>query len=163
MIGEVAQAAKIETPDTDKDAAIPAHPGAAAYVDGEEKTFLDRYSDYIWWGIMALSAVGSAGAWFGSYLKRDERMISTSLRDRLMDMLLEARNAAALEDLDKMQAEADDILKQTLHCYDDGAIDDGALSACHIMLQQLHSAIADRRSLLLSAPVAMRQAAQLRA
>ena len=85
---EVAQAAKIETPDTDKDAAIPAHPGAAAYVDGEEKTFLDRYSDYIWWGIMALSAVGSAGAWFAGYLKRDERMISSSLRDRLMDMLL---------------------------------------------------------------------------
>ncbi len=31
-------AAKIETPDTDKDATIPVHPGAAAFVDGEEKT-----------------------------------------------------------------------------------------------------------------------------
>src|SRR6195952_4300696 len=30
-------AAKIETPDTDKDATIPVHPGAAAFVDGEEK------------------------------------------------------------------------------------------------------------------------------
>ncbi|MEP6841138.1 MAG: TAXI family TRAP transporter solute-binding subunit, partial [Bradyrhizobium sp.] len=40
-------AAKIETPDTDKDAIIPVHPGAAAFVDGEEKTFLDRYSDFI--------------------------------------------------------------------------------------------------------------------
>ncbi|NOS54572.1 TAXI family TRAP transporter solute-binding subunit, partial [Acinetobacter baumannii] len=55
--------AKIETPDTDKDATIPAHPGAAAFVDGEEKTFLDRYSDFIWWGLMAVSAMGSAGAW----------------------------------------------------------------------------------------------------
>jgi TRAP transporter TAXI family solute receptor len=163
LIGEVAQAAKIETPDTDKDAAIPAHPGAAAYVDGEEKTFLDRYSDFIWWGIMGLSAVGSAGAWFGSYLKRDERMVSTSLRDRLMDMLLEARNALVLDQLEKLQVEADEILKQTLHCYDDGAIDDGALNACHIMLQQLHIAIADRRVFLLSAPVAMRQTAALRA
>jgi TRAP transporter TAXI family solute receptor len=163
LIAEVAQAAKIETPDTDKDAAIPAHPGAAAYVDGDEKTFLDRYSDYIWWSIMALSALGSAGAWFGSYLKRDERMVSTTLRDRLMDMLLEARNALALEQLEKLQAEADDILKQTLHCYDDGAIDDGALNASHIMLQQLHIAIADRRVILLSAPVAMRQTAALRA
>src|SRR5258705_13450296 len=66
-------AAKIETPDTDKDASIPAHPGAAAFVDGEEKTFLDRYSDFIWWGLMALSAMGSAGAWFAGYLKKDER------------------------------------------------------------------------------------------
>ena len=163
LIGEVAQAAKIETPDTDKDAAIPAHPGAEAYLDGEEKSFLDRYSDFIWWGIMGLSLFGSAGAWFGSYLKRDERMISTSLRDRLMDMLLESRNAAALDDLDRLQTEADDILKQTLHCYDDGAIDDGALNAAHIMLQQLHTAIADRRSFLLAAPAAMRQTAQLRA
>jgi len=163
LIGEVAQAAKIETPDTDKDAAIPAHPGAAAYVDGEEKTFLDRYSDFIWWGIMALSALGSAGAWFGSYLKRDERHVSTQLRDRLIDMLPEARMATSLEDLEKMQVDADDILKQTLHCFDDGAIDDSALGASHIVLQQLHVAIADRRDVLLATPAMMRQAAQLRA
>src|SRR5882724_12701971 len=54
-------AAKIETPDTDKDATIPVHPGAAAFVDGEEKTFLDRYSDYIWWSLMGLSAICSLG------------------------------------------------------------------------------------------------------
>ena len=59
LMTEFPLAAKIETPDTDKDAVIPAHPGAAAFVDGEEKTFLDRYSDYIWWGLMALSAMGS--------------------------------------------------------------------------------------------------------
>ena len=47
--------------------------GAAAFVDGEEKTFLDRYSDFIWWGLMGLSAMGSAGAWFAGYLKKDER------------------------------------------------------------------------------------------
>src|SRR4030081_1552765 len=69
LMAEYPLAAKIETPDTDKDAAIPVHPGAAAFVDGEEKTFLDRYSDYIWWGLMALSAMGSAGAWFAGYLK----------------------------------------------------------------------------------------------
>ena len=53
-------AAKIETPDTDKDATISVYLGAAAFVDGEEKTFLDRYSDFIWWGLMGLSAMGSA-------------------------------------------------------------------------------------------------------
>jgi TRAP transporter TAXI family solute receptor len=163
LIAEVAQASKIETPDTDKDAAIPAHPGAAAYVDGDEKSFLDRYSDYIWWSIMALSALGSIGAWFGSYLKRDERQTSTTLRDRLMDMLLASRTAGSLEELDRLQSEADDILKQTLHCYDDGAIDDGALTASHVIMQQLHTAIADRRAVLMAAPAAMRQAAQLRA
>ena len=33
-------AAKIEKPDTDKDAAVPVHPGAAAYLDGDLKTLL---------------------------------------------------------------------------------------------------------------------------
>ena len=53
LIAENPAAARIEMPDTDKDAAIPVHPGAEAYVDGEEKTFMDRYSDLIWWGILA--------------------------------------------------------------------------------------------------------------
>src|SRR4029079_8890612 len=61
LVSEFPLAAKIDTPDTDKDAVIPAQPRAAAFVDGEEKTFLDRYSDFIWWGLMALSATGSIG------------------------------------------------------------------------------------------------------
>ncbi len=95
-------AAKIETPDTDKDATIPVHPGAAAFVDGEEKTFLDRYSDYIWWGLMAFSAMGSAGAWFAGYLKQDERNTNTSQRERLLEMLKAARQSDSTEELDQI-------------------------------------------------------------
>ena len=51
---EVPNAAKIQKPDTDKDAAMPAHPGAAAYIDGTERTFLDKYSDYLWGGVLLL-------------------------------------------------------------------------------------------------------------
>src|SRR4051812_7937575 len=40
---EVPGAAHIKKPDTDKDAALPVHRGAAAYIDGTERTFLDRY------------------------------------------------------------------------------------------------------------------------
>src|SRR6195256_796772 len=115
VMAEFPLAAKIETPDTDKDAAIPVHPGAAAFVDGEEKTFLDRYSDYIWWGLMALSAMGSAGAWFAGYLKKDERNNNSTLRDRLLDMIAAARRSDSSEELDQMQAEADNILRDTLH------------------------------------------------
>jgi hypothetical protein len=161
VMSEVPAAAKIETPDTDKDADIPAHPGAAAYVDGEEKTFLDRYSDFIWWGIMGLSAMGSAGAWFAGYLRRDERQNSSTLRVRLLEMLTKARRANSHEELDEMQSEADDILKETLHAYEDGAIDEGALTAFNIALDQFHAAVADRRSMLMTMPP--RPAVQLRA
>jgi TRAP transporter TAXI family solute receptor len=157
-------AAKIETPDTDKDAVIPAHPGAAAFVDGEEKTFLDRYSDYIWWGLMALSAMGSAGAWFAGYLKKDERTNNSTLRDRLLDMLGAARRSDSADELDRMQTEADDILRDTLHCFEHGAIEEGALTAFNIALEQFHNAVADRKALLLSLPQNLQRAgAQFRA
>ena len=157
-------AAKIETPDTDKDATIPVHPGAAAFVDGEEKTFLDRYSDYIWWSLMALSAMGSAGAWFAGYLKKDERGINTSQRDRLLDMLSAARLCDSMDELDQMQAEADAILRDTLQCFEHGAIEEGTLTAFNIAIEQFHNAVADRKALLLSMPQNLQRAsAQFRA
>jgi len=164
LMNEFPLAAKIETPDTDKDAALPVHPGAAAFVDGEEKTFLDRYSDYIWWGLMALSAMGSAGAWFAGYLKKDERHNNSSLRERLLNMIAAARRSDSMEELDRMQAEADDILRDTLHCFEDGAIEEGALTAFNIALEQFHHAVADRKALLASIPQNLQRAgAQFRA
>ena len=77
---EVPGAAHIEKPDTDKDAALPAHPGAAAYIDGTERTFLERYSDYFWLAILIFSGLGSAGAWLRHYLKRNEREQNTRHR-----------------------------------------------------------------------------------
>jgi len=157
-------AAKIETPDTDKDATIPVHPGAAAFVDGEEKTFLDRYSDYIWWSLMALSAMGSAGAWFAGYLKKDERNGNSSQRERLIDMLAAARQSETAEDLDQMQSEADAILRDTLHCFEHGAIEEGTLTAFNMALEQFHHAVADRKALLNSLPHNLQRAgAQFRA
>jgi TRAP transporter TAXI family solute receptor len=145
-------AAKIETPDTDKDAAIPAHPGAAAFVDGEEKTFLDRYSDYIWWSLMAFSALGSIGAWFASYLRKDERNTNFTLRERLLDMIAAARKSDSMDELDVLQEEADGILRETLNCYESGAIEEGTLTAFNIALEQFHNAVADRKTLLLTLP-----------
>ena len=164
VMAEFPLAAKIETPDTDKDAYIPAHPGAAAFVDGEEKTFLDRYSDFIWWGLMALSAMGSIGAWFAGYLKKDERNNNSTLRERLLEMIALARRTDSLEELDQMQSEADNILSDTLHCFEHGAIEEGALTSFNIALEQFHHAVADRRALLLQMPQNLQRAsAQFRA
>ena len=158
LMAEFPLAAKIETPDTDKDAVIPVHPGAAAYVDGEEKTFLDRYSDFIWWGLMGLSAMGSAGAWFAGYLKKEERSNNSSLRERLLDMLGAARRSDSTEELDRMQTEADDILRETLQCFEHGAIEEGALTAFNIAIEQFHNAVADRKALLMSMPQNLQRA-----
>jgi hypothetical protein len=140
--------ANIQTPDTDKAAAIPAHPGAAAVFDGNERTFLDRYGDYMWFALMLLSGVASAGAWFRSYMRRDERIHNTELRTRLLDMIAAARESGSITELDLMQKEADDILRDTLNCFEDGAVAEDTLSAFNIALDQFHHAVSDRKTWL---------------
>jgi TRAP transporter TAXI family solute receptor len=160
VMAEFPLAAKIETPDTDKDAVIPVHPGAAAFVDGEEKTLLDRYGDFIWWGLMGMSAAGSVAAWFAGYLKKDGRAGNTSQRERLLDMLAAVRCSDSIDELDRIQSEADDILRATLQQFERGAIPEGALTAFNIALAQFHHAVADRKALLPHNP--QRAGAQLR-
>ena len=52
------------------------------------------------------------------------------------------------EELAAMQREVDDILRETLECYDDGAIEEGDLSAFSLVLEQFHHAVADRRAVI---------------
>ncbi|MFB9264436.1 TAXI family TRAP transporter solute-binding subunit [Bradyrhizobium erythrophlei] len=145
---DVPGAAKIEKPDTDKDAALPAHQGAAAYIDGTERTFLEKYTDYIWGAILVLSGLGSAGAWFRHYVKRDERDQYISHRDNLLALISRVRGAETAEDLATMQGMADQLLREALDCYDDGAIEEGDLSVIGLTLEQFHHAVADRRAVI---------------
>src|SRR6202166_5484360 len=50
---------RIEPADTDKDAFIVAHQGAAEYINDDTKSFMDRYSDVMYLGAGALSVIGS--------------------------------------------------------------------------------------------------------
>jgi TRAP transporter TAXI family solute receptor len=145
-------ASKIQKPDTDKDAAIPAHAGAAAYIDGTERTFLDKYSDYFWGGILLLSVLGSGAAWVRHYMKRDERNVTTLHRDKLLSAIAQVRKTDSLEELDALQEEADEFLRETLECYDDGAIEEGDLSAYGLVLEQFHHAVVDRRAAIAASP-----------
>jgi TRAP-type uncharacterized transport system substrate-binding protein len=150
---ELPSAGKIEKPDTDKDAALPAHAGAAAFIDGTERTFLEKYSDYMWGAILVLSGFGSLGAWLRHYWNRNEREEYTSHRDTLLDLISKARQVESPEQLATMQFEADGILREALDCYDDGTIEEGDLSAIGLALEQFHHAVTDRRAIIgMSAP-----------
>ena len=142
---EVPTAAKIEQPDTDKGAAVPAHPGAAAFIDGTERTFLERYSDYFWGALLVLSGLGSGGAWLRHYFKRDEREQYSEHRDDLLAAISKVRQAESSDELTAMQGEVDGMLREALDCYDDGAIEEGDLAAIGLVLDQFNHAVADRR------------------
>ena len=143
---QVPGAAHIKKPDTDKDAELPVHQGAAAYIDGTERTFLERYSDYFWAAILVLSGLGSGGAWLRHYLKRDESEQSTLHRDKILGLIAKVRVAEAPEELLAMQREVDGVLREALDAYDDGAIEEEDLSALGLVLEQFHYAVADRRA-----------------
>lgn len=145
---EMPTASQIEKPDTDKDAALPAHAGAAAYIDGNERTFLEKYTDYIWFAVLILSGLGSAGAWFRHYWNKDEHEQYIAHRDHLLELISRARTAETSAELSEMQNAADGMLREAFECYDDGTIEEGDLSVIALALEQFHHAIADRRMVL---------------
>lgn len=142
---QVPGAAHIKKPDTDKDAALPVHRGAAAFIDGNERTFLERYSDYFWFSILLLSGLGSAGAWLRQFLKRDERDRTTVHRHKIMAMVTKIRAVESAAEIFAMQREVDAIIREALQCYDDGAIDEQELAAFGLVLELFHHVVAERR------------------
>jgi TRAP-type uncharacterized transport system substrate-binding protein len=152
LAAEMPAAAKIEAPETDKDAAVPVHPGAAAYIDGEQKSFFERYNDWIYYALMIFSFFGSAIAWLMNYAKADDRVKKLNVLDRLVELMKLARIAPDLPVLEQMQTEADEILQATIQQIERGEIDQAALQAFTLMLDQARSAIADRRIVLLASP-----------
>jgi TRAP-type uncharacterized transport system substrate-binding protein len=65
LIGEQPLLAGVASPDTDSDAFIAVHPGAAAFYNGTQESFMDRYGNAIYLTPMVLGAMASvfAAAW----------------------------------------------------------------------------------------------------
>src|SRR5712672_2613598 len=138
----------ITTPTTEKDADLPVHRGAAAVIDGTERTFLDKYGDYFWFALLLLSGIGSAGAWLRHYFNRDERQENTNHRATILAMVSKVRTAESDQELLAMQREVDAITSETLECYDDGAIEEEELAAFGLVLELFNHAIVERRAVL---------------
>jgi len=144
ILREISDAASIEKPNTEKDAAIPAHPGVAAYIDGTERTFLERYGDYFWGGILMLSALASFGVGLRAFFHPDEQENVSALRDRILDLAAKIRDSAD-EDPVQIEKEIDYIVRETLDKYEEGVIEEGALTALGLAIEQFRSAAASRK------------------
>ena len=144
----VAGAGHIAKPETEKEAEPSVHRGAAAVINGTERTFLDKYSDYFWFALLLLSGVGSAAAWLRRYLNRDERDDNTSHRNRILAVVSDVREARSEEDLLASQREVDAIIGETLKCYDDGTLEQEDLAAFALVLELFDHAVAQRRAAL---------------
>jgi hypothetical protein len=149
---ETPSATQMKKPDTDKDAALPVHRGAAAYVDNNEKSFLDGYSDYIWFAVLALSGIGSAYAWARRFIAKDEWEGVSALSEKILALIDDARRAANLRELASLEEQVDDLIGETLKCYDDDLLEEQDLSMLSLLFQRFQHVVAIRRSSLTHAP-----------
>ncbi len=143
-------AQKMEAPSTDKDAAMPVHAGAAAYIDDDEQTFFDKYSDMIYLGAMFLGVMASgATAVLGRINSRRTASVEESVR-RLVEILGLARSAGSGAALDALQNEADGLLASALKVASATGGDEGRLAIFGLALDQVRAAVRDRRDQLTS-------------
>lgn len=138
-------ALRIEVPDTEKGSSVQVHPGALAYLTGEQKTFVERYSDYLYLGIFGLSLGGSAIAALAGYFgfgrrERDPR--------QLPEVLVLLRDARATDDpdvLDGIAHRSDDIFVEAVEASKGPNFDQNRFTTLMLALDRLNAAIADRR------------------
>lgn len=136
---------QIEAPSTTKDAALPVHPGAAAYLDDEEKSFFDQYSDFIYIGAMLLSVVGSGLAALASRMSSVRHTEIDRLLERLLQILRDARSARTADDLDRLEHETDEILVAGIANRRLQGADAHSMSALSLALEQARQAIREKR------------------
>ena len=148
-IAQVAPLAiQIEAPSTERGAAIPVHPGAAAFLDDEQETFFDKYSDAIYIGAMILSVLGSAAAAAASRLKSTPQGDAEVLLTRLLDLLRRARRAPTQAIVDSAERDADDVVVRVIAGRNFRAFDPQTYQALTFALEQVRLAIAERRAAL---------------
>jgi TRAP transporter TAXI family solute receptor len=141
--------AKIEKPNTDKDANVTVHPGAKAYFDDEQKTFFDRYGDQLFWLLMIVPLFGSGAAGLASYMKAGERTQHLRLLNKLLDVGKRARHADSMEALERLQMEADELVVETVHRAERNTLGESQLPFV-LSIEQARSALAERRAILTS-------------
>ena len=130
---------------TDKDAAVPAHPGAAAYYNGEEKNFFERYGDALFYGPMLLSLVGTAVLASYRYLTRDRSFVLADRFTRLRTIVRDAPRASSLEELTKLEDELSRMFDELVERLARGGLDESEISTALLIFKHVSDALGERR------------------
>jgi TRAP-type uncharacterized transport system substrate-binding protein len=151
MMGEQPLFAQITTPSTDADAYLPLHPGAAAFYNGTQQSFMDEYSNWIYLTPMALGGAATvlAAAWKFLGLGKPA---SEGPLDSLYALGRRIRKAATEAELLEIEEEIDGILnaqRAKSAKGDDSAVDATTLN---VAAHRLEGLIHDRRSALSKRP-----------
>jgi TRAP-type uncharacterized transport system substrate-binding protein len=130
----------IAAPNLDPDAYISVHPGAAAYYNGTQQSFMDKYGNAIYLTPMILGAVVSvfAGAWRFLGIRQPE--LAETTFTALYALPRRIRVAENEAELSRIEQEVDEILRGQLANTaggDDGALHIAALNSTAHRLENL--------------------------
>jgi len=144
--------AQITAPSTDADAYLPLHPGAAAFYNGTQQSFMDEYGNWIYLTPMALGGAATvlAAAW--KFLGLGGPATGQGPLDSLYALGRRIRKAGTETELADIEEEIDDILRAQRGKAakgDENAVDDTTLN---VAAHRLESLIHDRRTMLAKKP-----------
>jgi hypothetical protein len=138
-------ASRIEPADTDKDAFIVAHQGAAEYINDDTKTFMDRYSDLLYLGAAALSVIGSIFAGIYTKVTRIAPEKASELATAILDIGERIEHANTLDSLEGLQDELEEILRGAVVGLRDGTISTDGLDTFKLGYDFVRDEIGMRR------------------
>jgi TRAP-type uncharacterized transport system substrate-binding protein len=138
-------ASRIEPADTDKDAFIVAHQGAAEYINDDTKSFMDRYSDLLYLAAAALSVIGSIFAGIYTKVTRIAPENASELATAILDIGERIEHANSPESLETLQEELEAILRGAVIGLRDGAISTDGLDTFKLGYEFVRDQIGMRR------------------
>jgi TRAP-type uncharacterized transport system substrate-binding protein len=138
-------ASRIEPADTDKDAFIVAHQGAAEYINDDTKSFMDRYSDMMYLGAAALSVIGSIFAAIYTKITRVAPEKAGELATAILDIGERIEHADTLDSLEALQDELEAILRGAVIGLRDGSISTDGLETFKLGYEFVRDEIGMRR------------------
>jgi TRAP-type uncharacterized transport system substrate-binding protein len=139
---------KIEPADTDKDALVVAHQGAAEYINDDTKSFMDRYSDMLYLAVAALSIIGSIFAGIYTKITRIAPEKAGELATAILDIGERVEHANSLEALEALQDELEAILRGAVIGLRDGTISSNGLETFKLGYEFVRDEIGMRRESL---------------
>jgi TRAP-type uncharacterized transport system substrate-binding protein len=138
-------ASRIEPADTDKDAFIVAHQGAAEYINDDTKSFMDRYSDLLYLGVAALSVIGSIFAGIYTKVTRIAPEKAGELATAILDIGERIEHANSIDSLEALQDELEEILRGAVVGLRDGTISTDGLDTFKLGYEFVRDEIGMRR------------------
>jgi TRAP-type uncharacterized transport system substrate-binding protein len=148
LLAEQPILAQITAASTDPDAYLAVHPGAAAYYNGTQQSFMDKYGNEIYLAPMIMGGIASvlAAAW--KFLGIGNPAIPEGPLDSLYALARRIRKVDSEAELSGIEDEIDDILKAQrakVASGDESAVDTTTLN---IAAHRLEGLVHDRRAVL---------------